>query len=126
MKLTISKDFGPTLKYCRKCKKNCPLNQFTSDGENSPYTTCNDCRLLRHNQSYPPVFPSRPSAINTLNSLSMLDLYTMVKILIFFQVKYLIFMTQVIMKIIIQAMTIANKELFRLWGRKHWQMMSLS
>ncbi|POS82194.1 hypothetical protein EPUL_004187, partial [Erysiphe pulchra] len=54
------------MKYCTKCKKNCPLDMFTSNSANTSYTTCSGCRTLERNRRYPPLFPTRSTDLNTM------------------------------------------------------------
>ncbi|POS81968.1 hypothetical protein EPUL_005708, partial [Erysiphe pulchra] len=53
-----SVDVDSVMKYCTMCKKNCPSNLFTNNTENTPYTTCSDCRSLERSRRYPPIFPT--------------------------------------------------------------------
>ncbi|POS82356.1 hypothetical protein EPUL_004829, partial [Erysiphe pulchra] len=61
------------MRYCTKCKKNCPTNMFTNNPEGSSFLTCSDCRLLRRIQSYPPIFPVRSTDTNIVNPLGEMD-----------------------------------------------------
>ncbi|POS82046.1 hypothetical protein EPUL_004835, partial [Erysiphe pulchra] len=54
------------MKYCTKCKKNCPLHMFTRNSNNTSYTTCSGCRSLERNRLYPPLFPTRSTDLNTM------------------------------------------------------------
>ncbi|POS81992.1 hypothetical protein EPUL_004633, partial [Erysiphe pulchra] len=62
----IQIDKNNDLRRCTMCRKNCPSNSFTSSNENSPFTTCNDCRLSKHNRRYPPLFPTRSTDPNIM------------------------------------------------------------
>ncbi|POS82171.1 hypothetical protein EPUL_005697, partial [Erysiphe pulchra] len=59
-------DVNVNMKYCTKCKKNCPLDMFTNSSNNTSYTTCSGCRTLERNRRFPPLFPTRSTDLDTM------------------------------------------------------------
>ncbi|POS83856.1 hypothetical protein EPUL_003495, partial [Erysiphe pulchra] len=73
-------DVDSGMKYCTMCKKNCPSNLFTNNTENTPYTTCSDCRSLERSRRYPLIFPTASTEVNTMYPLGKLHLQILNKI----------------------------------------------